>query len=74
MMTIEQGELRVRFQTLDELAMAVVYRMTVFIHDLDRLYEAAPKINEEDVQALNEAQSKADFTETSHQSSYMPTV
>ncbi len=35
MMTIERGDLRVRFQTLEELAEAMLYLATVFTHDLE---------------------------------------
>lgn len=45
MMTIERGELRVRFQTLEELAEAMLYLATVFTHDLEgfaALYEPSP--------------------------------
>ena len=42
MVTIERGELRVKFQTLEELAEAMLYLATVFTHDLEgfaTLYE-----------------------------------
>lgn len=42
MMTIERGELKVIFQTLEELAEAMLYLATVFTHDLEafsRRYE-----------------------------------
>jgi hypothetical protein len=35
MMTIERGDLRVQFQTLEELAEAMLYLATVFTHDLE---------------------------------------
>ncbi len=35
MMSIERGELRVRFQTLEELAEAMLYLATVFTEDLE---------------------------------------
>ena len=47
MMTIERGEVRVKFQTLEELAEAMLYLATVFTHDLDgfaRPYEPAPEL------------------------------
>lgn len=46
MMTIERGDLRVRFQTLEELAEAMLYLATVFTHNLDGFaarYEPAPR-------------------------------
>lgn len=46
MMTIERGELRVKFQKLEELAEARLYLATVFTHDLNRFarrYE--PEVN-----------------------------
>jgi hypothetical protein len=50
MMTLRRGELKVRFQTLEELAEAMLYLATVFSHDLDkfgRLYEPVqPSTNE----------------------------
>ncbi len=69
MMTIERGELTVRFQTLEELAEAMLYLATVFTHDLDsfsRLYEPAPIINQEDGEAQNKAQAEADFYQNWH--------
>ena len=45
MMTLEPGEVRIRFQRLDELAEAMLYLATVFTHDLDgfaALYEPPP--------------------------------
>lgn len=45
MMKIERGELRVRFQTLEELAEAMLYLATVFTQDLEgfaTLYEPLP--------------------------------
>ena len=45
MMMIERGELRVKFQTLEELAEAMLYLATVFTHDLEgfaNLYEPPP--------------------------------
>jgi hypothetical protein len=45
MMTIERGKLKVNFQTLEEVAEAMLYLATVFSHDLDgfaRLYEPIP--------------------------------
>ena len=52
MMTIEPGEVRIRFQRLEELAEAMLYLATVFTHDLDgfaALYELpqAPAIEEQ---------------------------
>ena len=44
-MTLRRGELTVRFQTLEELAEAMLYLATVFTHDLDgfaALYEPPP--------------------------------
>ncbi len=37
MMTIERGDLRVQFQTLEELAEAMLYLATVFTHNLNGL-------------------------------------
>ena len=50
MMTIERGEMRVKFGTLEELAEAMLYLATVFNNDLEgfaRLYEpiAAPVVD-----------------------------
>jgi len=45
MMMIERGDLRVQFQTLEELAEAMLYLATVFTHDLDGFaarYEPSP--------------------------------
>ena len=55
MMSIERGELRVRFQTLEELAEAMLYLATVFTQDLEgfaSLYEPArvPAEDEDDAQ------------------------
>ena len=39
MMTIEPGEVRIRFQRLEELAEAMLYLATVFTHDLEGFAE-----------------------------------
>jgi hypothetical protein len=62
MMTIERGELRVKFQTLEELAEAMLYLATVFTHDLDgfaQRYEPAPEVPEEQARAVDEARREA---------------
>ena len=62
MMTIERGELRVKFQTLEEVAEAMLYLATVFTHDLEgfaELYEPAPEIPEERARTADEARMEA---------------
>jgi hypothetical protein len=62
MMTIISGELRVKFQTLEELAEAMLYLATVFTHDLDgfaALYE--PKPEAADTDATEEERSEAAY-------------
>ena len=64
MMTIERGALRVQFQTLEELAEAMLYLATVFTHDLDGFaarYEPAPVRTTEDLQREEELGSEAAF-------------
>ncbi len=64
MMTIERGQLQVKFQTLEELAEAMLYLATVFTHDLDgfaRLYEPAPGLVEEQMEALQTSKAEATF-------------
>ena len=64
MMTIERGEVRVTFQTLEDLAEAMLYLATVFTHDLEgfaRLYEPSPILNDEDLQELSESKAELAF-------------
>lgn len=64
MMTIERGDLRVQFQTLEELAEAMLYLATVFTHNLDGFaarYEPAPVRTAEDLQSKEELRSEAAF-------------
>lgn len=53
MMAIERGEVRVKFQRLEELAEAMLYLATVFTYDLDGFaarYEPAPAQMAEDIE------------------------
>ena len=64
MMTIERGDLRVRFQTLEEVAEAMLYLATVFTHDLEgfaRLYEPAPEVSEEQAMSVDQARTEVAF-------------
>ena len=64
MMSIERGELRVKFQTLEELAEAMLYLATVFTHDLEgfaRLYEPHPELTEEDLKTQKKATAETAF-------------
>jgi hypothetical protein len=64
MMTIERGEITVKFQTLEEVAEAMLYLATVFTHDLEgfaRLYEPAPEVAEEQARTLDEARTEVAF-------------
>lgn len=64
MMSIERGHLRVRFQTLEELAEAMLYLATVFTHDLEgfaRLYEPPPELTEENLKTLQKTNAEAAF-------------
>ncbi len=61
MMTIERGDLRVPFKTLEELAEGMLYLATVFTHDLDGFaarYEPAPEENEEERQRQKQLKAK----------------
>lgn len=62
MMTIERGEIKVKFQTLEEVAEAMLYLATVFTHDLEgfaQLYEPAPELAEERTITAEEARTEA---------------
>ena len=62
MMTIERGELRVKFQTLEEVAEAMLYLATVFTHDLEgfaRRYEPEPELSDDQARAVEEARREA---------------
>ena len=61
-MTIERGKMTVRFQTLEELAEAMLYLATVFTHDLEefaQLYEPAAEVPEERSRVADEARREA---------------
>ena len=69
MLTIERGELRIKFQSLEELAEAMLYLATVFTHDLDsfaRLYEPAPEMSKGDLEDLKTAKAEAEFYRNWH--------
>jgi hypothetical protein len=60
MMTIERGELRIKFQKLEQLAEAMLYLATVFTNDLDgfaRLYEPTESSGDE-LEALKELKAE----------------
>lgn len=62
MMTIERGEIRVKFQSLEELAEAMLYLATVFTQDLEgfaKLYEPLVKKSEEKEQNAQTLQEEA---------------
>ncbi len=55
-MTIERGHLRVQFQTLEELAEAMLYLATVFTHDLDGFAKRYEPITESSGTEYEEAE------------------
>jgi hypothetical protein len=66
-MTIERGELRVKFQTLEEVAEAMLYLATVLTHDLERfarLYEPALEPCEAAREGRQAAKAEALFYQT----------
>ena len=62
MMTIERGEITVKFPDAEEVAEATLYLATVFTHDLEsfaRLYEPAPEVAGERAGTAGEAPTEA---------------